>query len=186
MMSLPVPPVIDSVPDPSVPFSLALVAVGGIVLANLVASYWLIGALVTITWAFSNRGSPGTRWSAIAGVVGVAAAVVVLARGLLSGVISLDGVLAILGVTSLATGTMRLAWMLHDKQDARHPVVHRTALGLIEITLGVVLILVHDLGQTLATAAGVWGLVAGTIMLIDAITMRRSESLPDGEDEAHR
>ena len=110
-----------------------------------------------------------------AGVVGVAAAAILLARALIQDVISLDTALAILGVAAVLTGTLRLAGAFRSEQvsDPPRPVL-RIALGVSEIAIGVVFIAVDELTQTVATVAGLWALVAGTIMLLDALAMRKA------------
>ena len=65
------------------------------VLGNLIAFYWLIGALVTLHWVRTNRGIRGLRLATAAGFLGVISAVVVLARSLIADVISTDAVLSI-------------------------------------------------------------------------------------------
>ena len=60
------------------------------VLANLIGTYWLVGALLTLAWARTNRGARGSRVAVAAGVVGVAAAAILLARSLIQDVISLQ------------------------------------------------------------------------------------------------
>ena len=46
-------------------------------------------------------------------------------------------------------------------------------LGTLELALGVVLILPHDATRPVAVAAGLWGIVGGAIMLVDALALRR-------------
>jgi len=144
------------------------------VLGNLLATYWLIGALLTLRWALKNRVARGHRLALVAGVVGIVAAAILLTRSLLGGLISLDTALAILGLAAVFTGTLRLVGAFHDEQgdDLPRP-VHRIALGMSEIGIGLVWIAVDELTPTVTTAAGLWGLLGGTVMLIDALAMRK-------------
>ena len=145
------------------------------VLANLIGTYWLVGALLTLAWARTNRGARGSRVAVAAGVVGVAAAAILLARSLIQDVISLDTALVILGVAAVLTGTLRLAGAFRSEQvsDPPRPVL-RIVLGVSEIAIGVVFIAVDELTPTVATVAGLWALVAGTVMLLDALAMRKA------------
>jgi len=144
------------------------------VLGNLIAVYWLIGALVTLGWVRAHRGIHGQRLATAAGVLGVTSAVVLLARSLIAEVISTEAVLALFGATALMTGSLRLLGALHDDPAAHlSRTAYRLTLGLTELGLGIVLIASDELTRPVATAAGLWGLVGGTVMLLDALDLRR-------------
>jgi uncharacterized membrane protein HdeD (DUF308 family) len=144
------------------------------VLGNLIAVYWLIGALITLRWVRTNRGVRGLSLATAAGVLGVICAVVVLARSLIADIISTDAVLALFGATAVLTGALRLMGAFHDNQAAyQRRKVYRFTLGLTELGLGIVLIASDELSQPAATAAGLWGLVGGTVMLLDGLDLRR-------------
>ena len=151
------------------------------VLGNLLASYWLIGALLTLRWVRANRGTRGTNLSLVAGTLGVAAAVLVLGRSLIRGVVSLNTALTVLGVTAIVTGVLRLVGAFHEDQIGDHPrMLQRFALGAIEVVLGVVFIAVDGLTRPVAVAGGVWALIGGTIMLFDAVAARnQSRASPE-------
>lgn len=144
------------------------------VLGNLLATYWLVGALLTLRWARTHRRAHGSRLALAAGVVGVIAAAILLARFLVQGLIPLDTALAILGGAAVLTGTLRLVGAFHDEQvgDLPRP-VHRIALGASDIGIGLVWIAVEEVTPTVLTAVGLWALVGGTIMLVDALAMRK-------------
>jgi uncharacterized membrane protein HdeD (DUF308 family) len=108
-------------------------------------------------------------------VAGIAAAAILLARSLIEDVISLDTALAILGVTAVLTGTLRLAGAFRSEQLPGPPrPVLRIVLGLSEIGIGVVWIAFDEVTDTVATVAGLWALIGGTIMLLDALAMRKA------------
>ena len=140
---------------------------------NFLATFWLMGGLLTLRWSFRERGR-ATRDARIAGVVAVVAAVILLARFLIDDVLSLDTTLALLGATAVVMGVVRLSGALHDEDERRPPEWRRTVLGVSEIALGVVWIAVDDLSPAFVTAAGVWALVGGTIMLLSALDVRSS------------
>ena len=149
-------------------------------LGNLLAMYWLVGAFLTVRWARANRGSRGSRLAAVGGIVGLLAAVVVLARGPLAGMVSVDRVLAIVGITAVITGAFRVSGAFHDDPSVgRRALIRRVLLGSVEIVVGVVFIVVDEIYRPVATTVGLWALVGGTIMLLDAIAMRRSAGSGD-------
>ncbi len=153
------------------------------VLGNLIAVYWLIGALATLGWARANRAARGFRLATVAGVLGVISAVVLLARSLIADVVSTDVVLALFGATAVFTGTLRLIGAFHDDQAAyQRRTAYRITLGLTELGLGIVLIATDELARPVATAAGLWGLVGGTVMLLDAVDLRRKYARHCGFD----
>ena len=151
------------------------------ILGNLLASYWLIGALLTLRWVRANRGTRGNSLSLVAGTLGVAAAVLVLGRSLIRGVVSLNTALTVLGVTAIVTGVLRLVGAFHEDQIGDRPrMLQRFALGAIEVVLGVGFIAVDGLTRPVAVAGGVWALIGGTIMLFDAVAARnQTRASPD-------
>lgn len=143
-------------------------------LANFIATYWLLGSVLTLRWVLANRGRPGSRAAFVAALVGIAAGVLVLLRFVLRDVISTDAVLGLLGVAAILTGILRLSGAFHDDPVGEHPRLrYRVVLAILAITLGAVLILAPGLTRPAAIVVGLWGLVAGAILLQDALTMRR-------------
>jgi uncharacterized membrane protein HdeD (DUF308 family) len=145
------------------------------VLGNMVAVYWLLGAVVTLRWARANRGERGFRLATVAGVLGVLVACLVLARGLLRGMISLSFALTVLGASFIVTGTLRILGGFRDDPavGGPPPPLRRIALGATEIVAGLVFIRSDHLTRGIANSAGAWALVGGTLMLIDAMATRR-------------
>jgi hypothetical protein len=47
------------------------------------------------------------------------------------------------------------------------------ALGVLELALGVALVLARAATRPVVIAAGLWAVVGGTIMLMDALALRR-------------
>ena len=99
----------------------------------------------------------------------------VLLRLLLRDLLSTDVVLDVLGVAAVLTGALRLSARFHDDPavDDRPRVRSRVVLGSLEIALGTVSILEHGPTRLTAIAVGLWGLVAGAILLQEALAMRR-------------
>ena len=139
------------------------------ILGNLLSTAWLAGAVLTLAWVRTNWGRRGSRLSLIAGVVGIAGAIIGLSRFLIQSAISSDAALAILGATAVLVGALRLSGAYRDDAAERPRLSRRIVLGLGEVIVGVVWITTDEVTPTVTTSAGIWGLVGGTIMLIDAI-----------------
>ena len=143
-------------------------------LANFIGVYWLIGSLLTLRWVWRNRRMPGNRLVSAAAAAGVVAGILVLARLLLEDVLSVGVVLTLLGVTAILTGLLRLSGTFRDHVvEGRSRLPHRVALGALEIVLGILLVLARSPTRPVAVAAGLWALVGGAIMLVDALELRR-------------
>jgi uncharacterized membrane protein HdeD (DUF308 family) len=145
------------------------------ILGNLIAGYWLLGAVVTLRWARVNRGQRGFRLAAVAGVLGVVVACAVLARGLVRGAISLDAALTLLGISFVVTGTLRTLGGFRDHPAATGPPqpVPRLLLGITEVAVGVVFIHATHVDRGIAISAGLWALIGGALMMWDALRSRR-------------
>ena len=144
-------------------------------LANFIAVYWLAGSLLTLRWVLANRRRAGNRLVAVAALVGTAAGMLVLLRAVLRDYVPVKVLLVVLGATAIATGVLRLSGHFRDDQGAERPrSPHRTALGVLEIALGAVLVLADSVTRGVAIAAGLWGLVGGTILLASALELRRA------------
>ena len=144
------------------------------ILGNLLATYWLIGSIITLIWARAHRGTSGSRLATVTGAIGAVASVLALARLALLEIASTDTVLAILGVSAVLMGCLRLVGALHDDPRLVPRSWRRTALGVSEIALGVLWIASDSVTQTVTDAAGLWGLLAGTILLLDGIHLLRA------------
>ena len=139
------------------------------ILGNLLSTYWLAGAILTLAWVRTNWGRHGSRLGLIAGGVGVAAAIIGLSRFLIQSAISADAALTILGATAVLVGTLRLLGAYRDDAAERPRLSRRIILGLGEVIIGVVWITTDEVTPAVTTSAAIWALIGGTIMLIDAI-----------------
>ena len=143
-------------------------------LRNFIGIYWLLGSLLTLRWVSRHRRERGTRLARAAAVMGILAGVLVLARSALEDLLSASLVLTLLGLTAILTGLLRLSGSFRDHVvDGRPRLPHRVALGVLELALGVLLVLAHRATRPVAIAAGLWAIVGGTIMLVDALALRR-------------
>ena len=147
------------------------------VVGNLLATFWLASALLTLRWSRDHRGSSRSRLATLAGLAGVVAAVVLLARFIIEAMISLDTTLAILGIAAIVVGTLRVVGAFRDEPGDRPRPALRLVLGASEIGIGVVWIAVDDVSRTVTVVGGLCALVVGTSMLVGALDLRR-RSLP--------
>ncbi len=144
-------------------------------LANFLGVYWLLSGVLTIRWAVTVRWLRGSRIGLAAGGVSVIAAAMVLLRQPLEDLISLDALIGVLGVAALLMGSLRLLGAFElERRTGRRWTFGGLALGSVEIVLGLILLFArggnaHVLTVTLA----VWGLVGGSLLLIEGFRLRR-------------
>ena len=136
-------------------------------MVNVIAIYWLLGALLTMRWA---RAHPGTREQ------GLAAAAIILARGYLRDLLDEERMLALVGAFSVAIGALRVSGVFRESvsQAVRRSRPEAIVLGILEMGLGFVLIFSVELRPIAVPMVGIWGLVGGSIMLADAIRAYRA------------
>ena len=145
-------------------------------LATFIGAYWLIGAGLTLRWVLRNRAVPGRRLAALAGAIGTIAAVALLAREPLHHVVGTSALLDLVGAGAIATGAMRiLGGFRDDRPSGRRSRNQESILaGTLDAGLGLAMILVSDPTSTwVRFLAAAWGLVAGTMLLLDALRLRR-------------
>jgi len=144
-------------------------------LANFIAVYWLLGSLLTLRWVLTHRWITGARLGLAAALVGLTAATLLLLRDALEGTIAPETTFDLLGLTAILSGTLRLLGGFHDDQipGVRPRLRHRVLIGILDIGLGLALVLTEGRSTATVIAAGVWALVGGTLLLLDALTLRR-------------
>ena len=145
-------------------------------LVNFLGIYWLISAVVTIAWALRTRWKRGSRLGLAAGMVGLVAGMLVLLRHVLQPVASTQLLLDVLGVAVILTGALRLAGAFEvERRTGRWWTFGGLALGSVEIVLGVIVLFAGSGDPRLVTAAiGAWGLVGGTLLILEGLRIRRS------------
>ena len=147
-------------------------------LGTFVAVYWLIGALLTLRWAATQRAASGRPFGGLAGLIGLVIAIVVLLREPFHRLINEGLLLDLLGFGAIAMGLLRLLGGFHDdhlrgdKSRGRYRVI----VGALDIALGVALI-VASKPSDIRFVLVVWGLLTGTFLLLDALRLRRSGPL---------
>jgi uncharacterized membrane protein HdeD (DUF308 family) len=154
-------------------------------LGNFIGIYWLLGSVLTLRWMLANRRQGRNGLVLVAALVGMVAGVIVLLRFLLEDVISTDRAMAILGVSAILTGLLRLFGGFRDDRmvNGRPRRSHRAAQGVLELMLGAVLIIAYQWTRPVAIVVGLWALVGGTVLLGDALALRRMHR---GSDQSRR
>jgi uncharacterized membrane protein HdeD (DUF308 family) len=145
-------------------------------LATFIGIYWLLGSVLTIRWVMQSRGVPGRRMGALAAGIGAVTALALLARGPIDHVVGTGALLDLVGGGAIATGVMRMLGGFRDDEEADERPRKRTTVlvGALDVGLGIALIVTSDSTSTwVRFLAAAWGLVAGTLLLIDALRLRR-------------
>lgn len=142
-------------------------------LANYMALYWLLGGALTVQFSLAGRWRPGSRLGLIAGIAGIVLAVVTLTRAWLR--LPAAEAVRIVGAVTALMGSLRVfgAFVLEERTGQRWT-FGGTVLGVLEIALGLML-MAHDQIGTDALFAGVavWGLTAGSLLVVDGLRFRR-------------
>lgn len=152
-------------------------------LTTFLAVYFLLAGLAAIRSAAAEPARGRARLRRVAGIVAIVVAVGVLGREL-SEQLGPDWVITtVLGLGSIAVGSMRLAGGFAENVVDATPTQARRrlpgseiALGIAELVLGVAL-LTADF-DWIWPAVGVWGIVGGTALLRDAERRRRRIARP--------
>jgi uncharacterized membrane protein HdeD (DUF308 family) len=145
-------------------------------LATFIGVYWLLGSVLTIRWVVRSREVPGRRLGALAAGIGAVTAVALLARRPLDDVVATGVLLDLVGAGAIATGALRILGGFHDDQVPGGRPRGRSSrlVGALDVGLGIALILTSDSTSTwVRFLAATWGLVGGTLLLVDALRLRR-------------
>ena len=149
-------------------------------LVNFMGIYWALNGIVTLRFGMTTQGRH-RRLAIAAGGVGVATGVTVLLAD-----VGTTFLLAILGVVIALTGLAHLlgGFELADVSGRRwRPGV---PLGILELGLGATLVLTSEHEGSLSTwLASAWALVGGSVLLFDALAIRR-RLLAEGSGHSSR
>jgi uncharacterized membrane protein HdeD (DUF308 family) len=163
--------------------SLLLSGEGLGLLASFVGGYWIVGALLTLHWAIGNRAAPGRRLGTLVGLIGLAAGIVLLLRELIDALVEQGLLLDVLGLAAIGMGLLRLSGKFHDDQLAAHRprARYRLVVGTLDIVLGVaVLVVSGENVSEVRLVLGIWGLLVGTFLVLDALRLRRYDRTRSG------
>jgi uncharacterized membrane protein HdeD (DUF308 family) len=143
-------------------------------LATFLAIYWLVGGVVTLRLAWAIRPTLGFRLAAVAGVVAITAAMLVVLREFLSGVVSPVRMINILGFAAVAMGTLRLVGAFEIERRTGHRwSIGGLVLGGLELGTGILLIATDTASRGVMITVGLWALASGTLLIWEAVRARR-------------
>ena len=142
-------------------------------LVNYIALYWLLGGLLTIRWALGVKWRAGSRLGLAAGLLATAMGLVLIARHRLEDIVSPEALIGAVAVTTMATGCLRIVGAFEVEERTGHRwTIGGMILGSVEVVLGVILLLVRNTqGSTVRITIGIWGLVAGSLLLAQGFRM---------------
>ena len=137
--------------------------------------FWLTIGLSNITWARSRGRETGlARWSLIAGILGVIAGMIALLRPLLAIYFSTLAIVLLLGVLVIFTGILHIFGGFRIGSTYGSQWAWGSYLvGFVQVILGtIVLIFPWEPIPVVWVAAGVWCIITGILLLIDARRLR--------------
>jgi uncharacterized membrane protein HdeD (DUF308 family) len=148
-------------------------------LVNFMGMFWLVSGIVSLRWGVHGERARGL--SLLAGAAGLLAGVGMLSRRFTQGMVGEDVLLSVIGLIILLTGVMHIVGGFRTGPEVRHLFSANrqwswTAflLGLFEMILGLILVVEPmSRGPAVYSAASVWALVGGAILLGDALRIRR-------------
>jgi uncharacterized membrane protein HdeD (DUF308 family) len=143
------------------------------VLVNFIAVYWLLGGILTTRWALGVRWRAGARLGLAAGVLTIGTGLLLLARHALDDIVNPEVLISVVALTTVATGCLRLVGAFEVEKHTGHRwTIGGIILGSVEVCLGAMVFLVRDTqASTVRITIGVWGLVAGILLLGQGVRM---------------
>ncbi len=144
----------------------------GFSLLNYMGIYWLVSGVVSLRWGIAAHRAKGA-WL-VAGLVGTLGGLAILLRPVYAYAVDLKLLTTLLGIVALATGLAHLFGGFKTPEMIREQSPASFLLGLMEITLGILLILFTTVGPIFRLAAGGWALVGGTALILQALQMNRA------------
>ena len=141
-------------------------------LINFMGMFWLAAGLMSLRWGAS--GERARRASVVAGIVGITAGVLVLARFLLINVVGESVVAVILGALIVLIGLVHVFEGFRTGVDRqRQRSWTSTLLGIFEIGLGAVVLTWRDeFGPVFYLIATVWAFLGAFVLLREALQKR--------------
>ena len=148
-------------------------------LGTYLAVYWIVAALLTLRWTLHDDVASGRRVGLLVGAIGLGTGVMVLLRQPLSTLVDEGVLMDLLGLSVIATGLLRVFGRFHDDQleGLRPRRRYRVVVGALELALGAAVVAADDSSaSTIRLTLGIWGLLAGTFLILDALWIRRITS----------
>jgi len=139
-------------------------------LANFMGVYWILNGVVTLQWGLMAE--PRRRLPLAAGAIGVVTGAVVLLLN-----VGTTYLLSFLGLVIALTGVAHLLGGFEFADVSGRGWRPGVPLGILEVGLGATLILTSGEGGSLSTwLASAWALLGGTVLVFDALLIRRNLS----------
>ena len=140
-------------------------------LANFMGVYWILNGVVTLQWGLMAE--PRRRLLPFAaGAIGVVTGAVVLMLN-----VGTTYLLSFLGLVIALTGVAHLLGGFEFADVSGRGWRPGVPLGILEVGLGATLIVTSGQGGSLSTwLASAWALLGGTVLIFDALLIRRQLS----------
>jgi uncharacterized membrane protein HdeD (DUF308 family) len=147
------------------------------ILGNFMGMFWLVSGFMSLRWNATGERARG--WALVAGIVGVLAGIGMLSRGVASRFVAEDIVIGVVGLIILLTGLLHMfGGFRQDGQSIRRWSWTGFLLGVFEAVLGLLLIIEPlERGPIVYTAATLWALLGGLILIGDALRVRRQSQV---------
>jgi uncharacterized membrane protein HdeD (DUF308 family) len=144
-------------------------------LVTFLALFWMTSGLITLQFALAIRPRPGFRLGMTAAIAAVVGAGLVLLRDRLSGLVDPDVFVALLGISAVLMGLLRiLGGFATEERLGRRWTLGRIVLGTLEVALGALLLLTREVHPgLLVPIAAAWGVVSGILLLAQGLRLRR-------------
>ena len=151
-------------------------------LVKFMGVYWILNGIITLRLGMVAAEGARRRLAIAAGTIGIATGVTVLLAD-----VGTTFLLAILGVVIALTGLAHLlgGFEIADVSGRRwRPGV---PLGILELGLGATLLLTSDHSGSLSTwLASAWALLGGSVLVADALAIRRRLSTASSGDSGQQ
>ncbi len=148
-------------------------------LVSYMGMFWLVSGIVSLRWGVHGERARGL--SLLAGAIGVLAGIGMLTRRWTIGVENEEILLMTVGLVILLTGLMHIFGGFRTGPEETHLLGKKRKwswtsflLGLFEIVLGLMLVISPlEHGSVVHFSVSIWALVAGAILIGDAVRLRR-------------
>ena len=141
--------------------------------------FWLSIGLTSIAWARSSgRSIRWARWSLVAGILGVLAGLIALARPIVAQFFATWVIVALIGALSILTGLAHIfGGFRTEPEDGSHWSWGSYLVGGIQVVLGAIIV-IYPFEPTPAARLMVvgWCLITGVLLILDALRLRRRAS----------
>jgi len=149
------------------------------ILVNYMGMFWLVSGIVSLRWGVHGERARGL--SLLAGAIGVLAGIGMLTRRWTTGVENEEILLMTMGLVIFLTGLMHIFGGFRTGPEETHLLGKKRKwswtsflLGLFEIVLGLMLVISPlEHGSVVHSSVSIWALVAGAILVGDAVRLRR-------------